>query len=307
MRLSWMDHIGLLLACGLKRGVRKQVLREWYTGKSLLRLPSAPLVVDQLRLTESRIAALHKMLRFEIRANDLNSPASLPTLHPVAAHINAFPMHLRLMLNNSFPLPLMGLVHVANRIVQHAPITGGQGFRQTCRFGESRHTLQGWEFDILCDTEEGGNIVQRSVSTYLYKVPKTWRSDELHQQAVPSTVFTDYITRDTWLLGKDTGRKYARVSGDHNPIHVSGTLARMFGFKAAIAHGMFCKGRLLSLYYPARTHAFDIELMFRKPVLLPRKVSVCELRDEQGIRVNLSSGDDCNKPTLHLQGQLNVD
>lgn len=41
-----------------------------------------------------------------------------------------------------------------------------------------------------------------------------------------------------WSLASDLGRRYARVSGDINPIHLHALSARAFGFRRAIAHGM---------------------------------------------------------------------
>ena len=44
----------------------------------------------------------------------------------------------------------------------------------------------------------------------------------------------------------DIGRRYAAVSGDRNPIHLAGFAAKAFGFKSAIAHGMWVKARTLA-------------------------------------------------------------
>ena len=49
----------------------------------------------------------------------------------------------------------------------------------------------------------------------------------------------------TWRIPDDAGRRYAKVSGDVNPIHLSGLTAKAFGFKRAIAHGMWVKARVL--------------------------------------------------------------
>ena len=44
----------------------------------------------------------------------------------------------------------------------------------------------------------------------------------------------------------DIGRRYGAVSGDRNPIHLHSLTARAFGFKSAIAHGMWLKARTLA-------------------------------------------------------------
>src|SRR5581483_7020794 len=47
----------------------------------------------------------------------------LPATYP---HVLAFPLHLSLMTSGTFPVPAIGLVHIANRIVQHRPIPAGE-------------------------------------------------------------------------------------------------------------------------------------------------------------------------------------
>ena len=303
-----MRSIGLLLACGMKRGESKHKLAARFREKALPSLPSRSLTNNKLTLNAAQIEALHEMLMFA-PDNHVDSGASTTTrpLHPVIPHINAFPLHLQLMLDKGFVFPLMGLVHIANRIEQLAPITGEAGFRQVCRFGQIYQTPQGWQFEILCETRENGKTVQRATSTYLYKVPRAWRNDGEHHHPSPQHDINDGHVCDTWWLDKSTGRNYARVSGDYNPIHLSATLARLFGFKAAIAHGMFCKGRLLSLYYPERSYPFVVDVSFKKPVTLPQEVKVYEHPIESGVKVMLCSGDSGNQQTLHLQGLLHVE
>src|SRR5699024_9141265 len=48
-----------------------------------------------------------------------------------------------------------------------------------------------------------------------------------------------------WKLPADIGRRYAAVSGDRNPIHLSNITAKALGMPGAIAHGMYAAGRML--------------------------------------------------------------
>ena len=69
------------------------------------------------------------------------------------------------------------------------------------------------------------------------------------------------------------GLRYARVSGDYNPIHMFAATAKLFGFPRAIAHGLWNKGRALaelSARLPAAGYAVSVR--FQKPVLLPAEV-----------------------------------
>ena len=53
-------------------------------------------------------------------------------------------------------------------------------------------------------------------------------------------------TGTTWRLPGDLGRRYAAVSGDHNPIHLYPLTAKAFGFPRQIAHGMWSKARCVA-------------------------------------------------------------
>src|SRR5699024_7533951 len=80
-----------------------------------------------------------------------------------------------------------------------------------------------------------------------------------------------------WHLGADTGRRYAEVSGDRNPIHLGSVPAKLFGFQRAIAHGMYTAARALSPsgveHGAAGTDAFTWDVTFGRAVLLPGRVA----------------------------------
>lgn len=69
------------------------------------------------------------------------------------------------------------------------------------------------------------------------------------------------------------GTEYARVSGDHNPIHTSRLGARLFGFGRPIAHGMWSKARCLAALENRLPAAYTVEVGFKLPVPLPSTVA----------------------------------
>ena len=78
----------------------------------------------------------------------------------------------------------------------------------------------------------------------------------------------------TWRIPDDAGRRYAKVSGDVNPIHLSGLTAKAFGFKRAIAHGMWVKARVLGALSGRLPDELSLDVSFRKPLLLPSTVTL---------------------------------
>jgi acyl dehydratase len=62
------------------------------------------------------------------------------------------------------------------------------------------------------------------------------------------------------------------VSGDVNPIHLNPLVARLFGFRRAIAHGMWLKARCLAALEGRLPDLLTAEVEFKSPLLLPSTV-----------------------------------
>jgi acyl dehydratase len=78
------------------------------------------------------------------------------------------------------------------------------------------------------------------------------------------------VSTETLDVKDNTGWRYARVSGDFNPIHLTARTAQMFGFKQAVAHGMWSLGRCLAA---ATAHLpkgrMQVDTQFKLPVYIP--------------------------------------
>ena len=108
-----------------------------------------------------------------------------------------------------------------------------------------------------------------------------------------------------WRLAADLGRRYAAVSGDHNPIHLNPLAAKAFGFPRTIAHGMWSLARCLSSLAGWGPAVGVVDVEFRRPVLLPSTVELRTERVEDGWDLLLSARRrDGAEPTEHLRGSL---
>ncbi|PWK52641.1 acyl dehydratase [Actinoplanes xinjiangensis] len=93
------------------------------------------------------------------------------TLPPTYPHVLAFPLAMRLMTAPDFPLPLIGLVHIANRITVHRPIPSGAALDLSVRATALGDHPRGRRFDILATAALDGTEVWRGLSTYLRLAP----------------------------------------------------------------------------------------------------------------------------------------
>ena len=86
----------------------------------------------------------------------------------------------------------------------------------------------------------------------------------------PTTLVTAGEHVGNLRFAANFGRRYARVSGDYNPIHLAGWLARPFGFRRAIAHGVGSMARVdAEIGRRAGTPTRELTVRFRRPVELP--------------------------------------
>jgi hypothetical protein len=215
-------------------------------------------------------------------------------------HVLAFPLHLKVLTDPSVPFPLLGLVHLRNRIIQHRPIGEGENLDLDVTLGEAKQTSKGLEFDLITQARSAGRLVWEENSTTLFRQPES-ANDKSRKQ--PPKLATYANTCDV-QVPESTGRRYATASGDRNPIHLYPLTARMFGFPRAIAHGMWSKARVLGLLEQQREWQdgpFTIHCDFKKPLFLPGSAMLNWQANKGGLDYQLLN-DKGNAP--HLSGRV---
>lgn len=260
-----MPTLGRLYAGSLRRTATAATLGRLRGGGRSGDLPSTTLVVAGVRPEADRLTAYQHLLGDT--ATDL-LPAGF-------VHVEAFPLAVALMNLEGFPFAAAGLVHIANRVEQAAPLSLGSALDLRAATSNLRPHPKGTQFDVTTDVAPSGTVFDpavtwRETSTYLARgvdSGATTRGDDSNEESVPS------YPSAVWKLAGDTGRRYAGVSGDVNPIHLSGLSARAFGFKAAIAHGMYTAARALSAMSGRNAPSFTWDVGFGSPVYLPSTVA----------------------------------
>jgi acyl dehydratase len=77
--------------------------------------------------------------------------------------------------------------------------------------------------------------------------------------------------------------------------------AKPLGFPGAIAHGMWTKARALAQLEARLPEAFEVDVRFRKPILLPARVEFAGQDADEEI---LFAVRDAEKGTPHLDGRV---
>ncbi|MEU6203444.1 MaoC/PaaZ C-terminal domain-containing protein [Micromonospora musae] len=219
-----------------------------------------------VRLTVSGVSVDLRHLAEYDRVCGFRLTDRLPATYP---HVMGFPLALRLMTAPEFPVPLTGVVHVANRITVHRPIRSGETLDFSAYAEKLRPHDRGRQLDVVLVGAVAGEEVWRGVSTYLSRERRDGGGERRDRGASAPTP----APSATWRLTPRVGTDYARVSGDHNPIHTSRLGARLFGFPRPIAHGMWSKARCLAALENRLPDAFTTSVAFKLPVPLPGSVA----------------------------------
>jgi acyl dehydratase len=221
----------------------------------------------------------------------------LPVTYP---HMLTFPLQMALMSDRAFPLALPGLVHARNTIEVLRPIRTDEPLDLEVWAENFAQHRSGAAVDLRAKVSAGDEEVWRSTSTYLARGAKA--PDGAPEASIEVEVGDLERVVATWRIPDDAGRRYAKVSGDVNPIHLSGLTAKAFGFKRAIAHGMWVKARVLGALSGRLPDALTADVAFRKPLLLPSTVTLSTARVEAegwDVAVRNASGG-----TEHLVGTV---
>lgn len=215
----------------------------------------------RVSINPRHVAAYRKVCGFA------DSPI-LPATYP---HILAFGLQMQLLTDKHFPFPLLGLIHLSNRIRIHRPLGGVSELSVGVHTQNLQPHPKGATFDLITTVEDSLGLLWEAQSRMLCRGVKL--DGEAQEDAQPSPTQVSELSR--WKAPADIGRRYARVSGDYNPIHLSALTAKLFGFPQAIAHGLWNKAHTLAAlgeHLPAANVEINVE--FRKPVRLPSEVTL---------------------------------
>ena len=245
------------------------------------------LVLKDVSVDSTRLIAYSNVCGFTVLE-------TLPATYP---HMLAFPLHLRLMTEPTFPFPAIGMVHIYNKITVHRPLLLSETFAIKVSEQPLVDHPRGRAATIITTVSVAGEVVWEEISTNL-RIGRS--NDDATAPSVDSAADLPFAAE--WKLPADLGRRYAAVSGDYNPIHIHGLTAKLFGFPTAIAHGMWTKARCLAQLEPELPEAYSVEVAFKRPVLLPAKVAFTESAAKDGIGFGVK---DARKGTQHLDGKVN--
>ena len=248
-------------------------------------LPQVEYVVDSFKVDQKHLKAYNEVCGF--KNNDY-----IPAIY-LAVLSQSLQMHM--MTTETFPFAILGLVHIRNQIKQNRKVGTNEALTLSCKFGDVQPHDKGVQFDFMTTAKVGNDVVMEGVTTYLARQKTSVKATpKLVDNKTPA-----YELNAEWNVSENTGRRYALTSGDFNLIHIHAITAKAFGFKQAIAHGMWSKAKALaSLTLP---DAYEADVWFKLPMYLPSKVEFLTAQEGQDTEFVIRNGKN-KKP--HVTGSV---
>jgi acyl dehydratase len=244
---------------------------------------------------ENVVSGRYRLNRYR-RACRFKKRDYLPVTFP---QILAMPLHTALVAHPDFPLQVLGLIHLRNEIIQHRQIGVDETLSIEVRNTPHRELDAGQEFDFCTDVYSGDELVWESVSTVLVRIRRPGKKS---REAREPEMEPEETSRHSWQVRSYYGRRYARISGDFNPIHLAGITSRWFGFKRPIAHGMWSLARCMAALDAENPIAgATIDARFMLPIFMPAWVTFVTGSDGDRVRFRLL---DANGRRPHILGWI---
>lgn len=218
---------------------------------------------------------------------------------PMAFHNLCFPTTARVLGEPAVPARLFGLVHesLTWEIIEPLPV----GVPATASSLITRTNRQrGLSIEVASVVAVGETVhyVERAVyysrkplrgPAYDFDhigVPPDWDGPEIPDlrgqfgtNDVGALDIEQRVATATRHLTPDTGRRWAKISGDVNPIHMSNASARPFGFKSAIAHGAAIEAWAHASLGVNGTAPCSGAAKFRAPTKIPNEIELVPFGD----------------------------
>jgi acyl dehydratase len=177
------------------------------------------------------------------------------------------------------PLPLGPMVHVSTEMVWMRPLPAGEAVRCRVELDRVERVKRGLRLTVLARNWLGaGQLCCQGTTVFMLRMRPPADGVRLPEPPLESDEaqppVDGWAELGHWELPAGEGRRYARVSGDYNPIHLWPWTARPFGFRAPILHGFATAARAAHGIIEQRLHGDAsalrrMRITFRAPLPLP--------------------------------------
>lgn len=237
--------------------------------------------------------------------------ANTDRVNPLYWQMCSMPMQLKLLTRDDTPFPAMGLVHLQNTNTLLRDVRADIPCEMSVRFGELTRHPKGWTFAVITHVYQRGLPCYKATSVYFHRCKISANTqDTLAFLHIEQPKENRLEQQEIIEVPANIGRAYASVSSDYNLIHLSNITAKIFGFKQAIAHGMWTLARACSGLDSANpellTPGSHLVCEFKRPIFLPNTVCLNTNIHSQSENSNcdFEIANAQNSDQVHLYGSI---
>lgn len=241
---------------------------------SAQRAPARKLAVER----DGLVASVSHLRRYLAATRGEVTAAETQPIPPGYAAIWETGLTLELLALEGMPFPSRGIVHLASELVVIRPLQVGDSVRARLELeridAHSRGAVLVLRFRCW---NRAGVLSQENYSRYLLPgiAPPPWTAHQPNpaEAAAGRKLSGEWQEISSWDLTARAGLRYARASGDYNPVHLWPWSARLLGFSRPILHG-HCTLAMVSHELTRATgkQPRKVSGRFRTPLELPAKV-----------------------------------
>ena len=190
---------------------------------------------------------------------------------PIFPVVPAFQSFMGAAMDPELQADVMRLVHGQEEHVLHAPIRPGDTLQVHSVLQSIDQKDSGETFTVAAtETNQDGVVVAEVLGTMFIRgggKAGAGKDASSEPERAPEVVY-----EETTKVDEDQTHRYAEASGDHNPIHLDRSVARMAGLPGIINHGMCTmaiatKGAVDGLAGGDPTRVRRVAVRFSKPVI----------------------------------------
>ena len=218
------------------------------------------------RIDAARLARYNELLGFA--AGDL--PVTFYYLLAQRAQLTT-------MLDERFPFRVVGMVHVENAIREQRRADLALPLMLHTRVEVEPAKANGARYcELMTEGIQQGATVFECRSRYLAVRGQRQGAREGASEGAAEAASPDAVRKIAeWALTSASGRDYASVSGDWNPIHLWPWSARLMGMQAPIIHGMHTVAKACALLQRQEGRRLtEVSARFRAPIVLGARVEL---------------------------------
>ncbi len=193
---------------------------------------------------------------------DISYSETPSLLYPLAL---IYPFNIRLISLENVPLVMFKMLNTHTTITSYRKICINEKHDLKCLLGDFRILEKGLEVDIQSSISSSGSVAWECTNTFYFR-GKFSDSVENQQKYYHEKIKSPYNSFE-WRLPDKNGLKFARISGDSNPLHYSRVYSKLMGFERDFAQPFLVSEKVIGLIdKKAENRPVRIDLFYKGQV-----------------------------------------